>query len=60
MARPFSSEPAVESTRKEVMTLTHQEKYAVTTVVGILLVLYLLSGRRWSDEGRVRRWLKGK
>ncbi len=28
---------------------------------GLLLFgLYLLSGRRWSDEGRLRRWLKGK
>lgn len=31
---------------------------ALRAVALALLALYLLSGRRWSDEGRLRRWLK--
>ena len=39
----------------------NEQAKPVLTIVAMLLVLsYLLSGRRWSDEGRLRRWLKGR
>jgi hypothetical protein len=34
------------------------EKRIAAIIAGATLVLYLVSGRRWSDEGRLRRWLK--
>ncbi len=39
--------------------MTHEQKQAAK-VLAAVIGLYLLSGRRWSDEGRLRRWLKGK
>lgn len=42
------------------MTVSEHTKHVATIVALVLLGLYLASGRRWSDEGRLRRRLKGK
>ena len=41
-------------------TANEQAKQALAVVAVLFVVSYLLSGRRWSDEGRLRRWLKGR
>jgi len=40
--------------------MSRHDKNALKSTGLMLFGLYLLSGRRWSDEGRLRRWLKAK
>lgn len=40
--------------------MTSEGKKAVTTALVAGLVAYLLSGRRWSDEGKMRKRLKNR
>lgn len=42
------------------MTMSNQDRQALQALGLLLVGLYLISGRRWSDEGRLRRWIKGK
>lgn len=42
------------------MVWTPEGKKTLLAALVTGLVAYLLSGRRWSDEGRIRRRLKSK
>jgi hypothetical protein len=43
-----------------MVVLHTQGKRSVATALVVGLVWYVLSGRRWSDEGRLRRRLKDR
>ncbi len=40
--------------------MSNQDWQALKALGLLLIGLYLVSGRRWSDEGRFRRWIKDR
>ncbi|MEJ7654731.1 MAG: hypothetical protein WKH64_16055 [Chloroflexia bacterium] len=40
--------------------MSNRDRRALQAIGLMLFGLYLLSGRRWSDEGRLRRRLKSR